>query len=380
MSSRIATGYALLRLRLVPPFDNKYVRRDAMTNRDNGAMTGKSYVYAFDKIAIIKRGCKMCTAISFQTKDFYFGRTLDHTCSYGEEVTLTPRKFPFKFLREGEDREHYAIIGMAHVAENYPLYYDAVNEKGLAVAGLNFTESACYGSHGKQIQIAQFELIPFLLGRCSTVREAVSYLKQIDLLNEPFGQFPLARLHWLVSDKTESVTVEPMREGIKIYKNPWGVLTNEPPFPMQTFALRNYMGLSPKTPRNRFAKGQKLRPYGAGMGTVGLPGDYSPMSRFVRAAYVKSNIVSSEDEKDSVGQFFHILGAVEQPRGCSETTDGKFETTVYTSCCNADKGIYYYTVYGNRQITAVDMHREDLSGTALRRFPVGQEEQIRFLN
>ena len=86
----------------------------------------------------------MCTAATYKTQDFYFGRTLDYEFSYGDEITVTPRNYPFHFRHMSEVVSHYAMIGMAHVAGDYPLYYDAVNEKGLAMAGLNFVGNAVY--------------------------------------------------------------------------------------------------------------------------------------------------------------------------------------------------------------------------------------------
>ena len=88
----------------------------------------------------------MCTAATYQTKDFYFGRTLDYEFSYGEEIVVMPRRFPLNFRHIGEKAEHYAIIGMAHVAGGVPLFYDAINEKGLGMAGLNFVGNADYKS------------------------------------------------------------------------------------------------------------------------------------------------------------------------------------------------------------------------------------------
>lgn len=112
----------------------------------------------------------------------------------------------------------------------------------------------------------------------------------------------------------------------------------------------------------------------------GLPGDLSSQSRFVRAAFVKLNSVSGDSESESVSQFFHILGSVEQQRGCCEAENGRYEITLYTSCCNASRGIYYYTTYGNRQITAVDMYQENLDSSRLIRYPLIQGEQIRRQN
>ena len=151
----------------------------------------------------------MCTAITYQTKQLYFGRTLDYECSYGEQVTVTPRNYPFDFRHAGPVHAHYAMIGMAHVADGYPLYYDAVNETGLCMAGLNFVGNAVYAQpEPDRTNIAQFELIPWLLGRCATVRQAREELTRLNLTGTPFSaSLPAAQLHWLIADRKEAVTV-----------------------------------------------------------------------------------------------------------------------------------------------------------------------------
>ncbi len=324
----------------------------------------------------------MCTAATYLTKDFYFGRTLDYEFSYGDEVTVTPRRFAFHFRHMGTLDSHYAMIGMAHIADGYPLYYDAVNEKGLGVAGLNFVGNAVYSqpTAGKD-NVAQFEFIPWILGQCATVQEAKALIARLALTDTPFSpELPVAQLHWLIADRREAVTVESVKDGIHVYENPAGVLTNNPPFPEQTFFLNNFMQLSPKNPENLFSQKLPLHAYSRGMGALGLPGDLSSQSRFVRVAFTKMNALSGEGESESVSQFFHILGSVEQQRGCCEVKEGEYEITIYTSCCNADKGIYYYTTYDNHQISAVDMHLEDLDGTQPIRYPLIQGEQIRLQN
>ena len=316
----------------------------------------------------------MCTAIAYTTKDFYFGRNLDLEYSYHEEITIVPRSYPFRFRRAGELNSHYALIGMAFVQDNYPLFYDAVNEKGLGMAGLNFPENAVYfPERGDRVNVSPFELIPFLLGSCATLTEAQEKLKNINLVNIPFsGELPLTPLHWIVSDKSGSLVVEQTAEGLRVYENPVGVLTNNPPFPVQMTMLSNYMQLSPEPPKNEFSKDVPLKAYSRGMGAMGLPGDLSSFSRFVKAAFTRCNSKSSTGEKESVNQFFHILGAVEQQRGCVKLGE-KYEITVYSSCCNADKGIYYYTTYENRKINGVDMRRENLDGFELIRYPLLDE-------
>lgn len=320
----------------------------------------------------------MCTAATYKTKDFYFGRTLDYEFSYGDEITVTPRNYPFTFREKGVVSSHYAMIGMAHVADNYPLYYEAANEKGLCAAGLNFVGNAVYFdcAEGKD-NIAQFEFIPWLLCQCADLKEARAMLQKINITNTPFSdKLPLAQLHWIIADKSGAITVESVAEGLKIYENPVGVLTNNPTFDKQMFNLNNYMQLTPRTPENTFARGLELDRYSRGMGALGLPGDLSSQSRFVRVAFVKMNSASGEGEKESVSQFFHILNSVDQQRGCCVLEEGKCEITIYTCCCNADKGIYYYTSYDNHQITAVDMNRVDLESAELVRYAPVAEEQI----
>lgn len=320
----------------------------------------------------------MCTAATYRTDDFYMGRTLDYEFSYGEEITVMPRNFPLSFRHGGGTDRHYAIIGMAHVADGYPMYYDAVNEKGLGMAGLNFAASARYSEpeDGKQ-NVAQFEFIPWVLSQFASLGQARSAIEKINLVGTTYdSRYPAAKMHWIIADKSGAITVEPTEGGLKIYDNAPGVLTNEPPFDMQLFNLNNYMHLSPKQPENSFSDALDLGTYSRGMGGLGLPGDLSSMSRFVRAAFTKLNSLSGSGEAESVGQFFHILGSVEQVRGCCEVAQDKYEITIYTSCFNADKGVYYYTTYNNRRITAVDMHRENLDSDSLARYPMLDKEDV----
>lgn len=324
----------------------------------------------------------MCTAITYKTKDFYFGRTLDYEHSFGEEITVTPRNFSFVYRNGTVSERHYAIIGMAHIENNYPLYYEAANEKGLCMAGLNFVGNAYYRNEisGKD-NIASFEFIPWILGQCATVKEAKDKLENLNITNIAFNkELPPAQLHFIIADKNEAIVVEAVREGIAVYSNPVGVLTNNPPFDMQMFNLSNYMGLSPDNPENQFSKKIDLNHYSRGMGALGLPGDLSSQSRFVRAAFTKLNSAVFQSETQNVGQFFHILGTVEQVQGCCHVGEGEFEKTIYTCCINADKGIYYYTTYQNRQISAVNMHRLNLDRDGLVRYPLLKTHQIKMQN
>ena len=324
----------------------------------------------------------MCTAAAYKTKGLYFGRTLDYEFSYGEEITITPRKYSFAFKHKGAIESHYAMIGIAHIEDHYPLYYDAMNEKGLCMAGLNFVGNAKYQKvYENRDNIASFELIPWILAQCATLKEARILLEQLNITDDAFSEkLPPSQLHWIIADEKECITVEAVKDGLHIYENPVGVLTNNPPFDLQIHHLNNYMNLSAKDPEPLFCSSLSWNRYSRGMGAIGLPGDLSSESRFVRTAFVKMNSVSDDTEEESVNQFFHILGAVEQQRGCCRLENDKCEITIYTSCCSADKGIYYYTTYENHQIHAIDMKRENLDGKELILFPLVRKEQIKIQN
>ncbi len=321
----------------------------------------------------------MCTALNLNTHDHYFGRNLDLERSYGEVVCVMPRRFKLEFRQKQALLEHYAIIGMATVANGTPLYYDAANEYGLSMAGLNFPNNAFYPEYqdGKD-NITPFEFIPWILCQCKTVDEAMLRLEKINLVNIQFNEhFPLSPLHWIISDKNKSVTVESMQDGLHIYENPVGVLTNNPPFPQHLENLKNYKHLRVD---NKGIDNISKDHYCMGLGAVGLPGDVSSMSRFVRAVFGKQNSVCDGNEMQSVSQFFHLLGFVEMPRGVCVTDGGKHDITVYSSCINTDKGLYYYTTYDNRQINCVDMHKTDLDGDIISRYPLIIKQHINMQN
>ncbi len=324
----------------------------------------------------------MCTAVAYKTRDHYFGRNLDLEYSYKEEVTITPRNYPLHFRHGKTLDSHYAIIGMAYIQDNYPLYYEGTNEVGISMAGLNFPKNAVYYEMVEnRDNITPFEFIPWILGQCKDMKEVKDLLSNINLLKENYSlELPLSPLHWIISHKEESITVEAVADGMKVYDNPVGVLTNNPTFDYHMTNLTNYMGMSVGEPANNFSQELKLETYCKGMGAIFLPGDYSSASRFVKASFVKMNSVSGEGELESVNQFFHILKSVEMPRGLVNAGEGKYEMTIYSSCCNTDKGIYYYTTYDNSGICAIDMNKEQLMGSELISYPLIKEIDVKYQN
>ena len=323
----------------------------------------------------------MCTAISDYGSYHLFGRTLDLEYSYNEKIVITPRKFIFNWRDQRADNEGFAIIGAAHVSNGYPLYYDAINEKGLAVAALNFPSKEKYNRPIKdRINIASFEVIPRILRECESVSTAASLLKESNITNESFSdELAPTPLHWLVADKSSSITVEQTADGLKIYENRVGVLTNAPEFPFHETTLSNYMSLSSRSPQNLLCPNTELPLYSRGMGGIGLPGDFSSGSRFVRAVFAKNHAKHETTAEKEISRFFHIMDTVAQPNGCVESESGKPISTVYTSCADTESGIYCYTTYNCRRIRAVNMRNHPLDSNILIEFPMARDEDILFI-
>ena len=309
----------------------------------------------------------MCTCITYDNGDFYFGRNLDLDCSFGEKVVITPRNFPLDFRLAGRKEQHYAMIGMASAVSRFPLYAEAVNEKGLCMAGLNFPGNAYYQKpEGRGMELASFEIIAWILGNYSTVAEVKNDLEKMKIVDLAFSEkMPPAPLHWMLADREQCLVLEAVQEGLKIYENPFGVLTNNPPFEYHRLNMNNYMNLSAKSPENRFCDKLSLKPYAQRMGAAGLPGDASSASRFVRAAFLKWNSVSPQDEKSNVSQFFHILDGVSMVRGSVITEAGTYDITTYSCCINTRTGAYYYKTYDDSRIRKVEMQETDLEGAEL---------------
>lgn len=314
----------------------------------------------------------MCTAVSYFACNHYFGRNLDLEYGYREQITITPRNFPLSFRHLPMSSSHFAMIGMATIMDGYPLYYEATNESGLSAAGLNFPNLAYYGKPlPNKRNLAAFEFIPWLLSQFQSVAEVKSVLPLLNLVDTPFSKaLQPTPLHWMVADRHECIVLEPTKDGLICYDNPIGIMTNAPEFSYHMTRLTDYQNLSPLPPVNTFAHGADLTPYSGAMGAVGLPGDWSSASRFVRAAFVKLNSPALPSEAENVIQFFRILQSVAMPMGSIQIEPGLHDITRYSCCCNTQTGRYYYATYFSAQISCVDMHSADLNASALVSYPL----------
>ena len=292
----------------------------------------------------------MCTAVSFYKKTHLLGRTLDVVESYGEEIIITPRFAPLSFTDGKRSEAHIAFIGAGIIRDGFPLYFDGVNETGLAAAALSFPDFAKYAEPSAEFEnIASFEVIPKILSQCKTVSEARALLSVAKITDLPFSKtLPPTPLHWIFSDKSHSITVEQTESGLYIYDNRCGILTNAPDFPFHLKRLSELSALSPENPASSLTKKHSF--FSGGYGALGLPGDFSSTSRFIRASFLREN---TEPEKDEIGAFFHIMDSVGIPEGVMLGKEGIPHKTVYTACMDTDARVYYFHTYESRRIRAV---------------------------
>ncbi len=301
----------------------------------------------------------MCTAIHFGN---FFGRTLDLECSHGEEVVVMPRGYKLHFIHEGTKIMKYSVVGTAHMAGGVPLFYDAINSAGVGVAALNFPGYAVYYDRCEEkTNLASFEVISYILGECGSLAEAKKLLLRTNITKDSFSpKLKSTPLHWMVADREGSIVCEAVSGGIRIYENFVGVMTNAPSFDFHLTRLADFMQLSPSVPENRLVPKAEIKPYSRGMGAMGLPGDFSSVSRLVRATFVKENIIVREGEE--LESFFHIMDAVSVPLGCATSESGEPVSTVYTSCADLDRGEYFFTTYKNRKIRKITLSECGMCG------------------
>lgn len=320
----------------------------------------------------------MCTAFVLRKKAAYFGRNMDLDVPFGEQVVITPENYLFPLKNGQAYKTHLAMIGMAAAAGTYPLYAEAVNEAGLAGAGLNFPGSAVYHDAAEGADnITPYELIPWILGQARSVREARALLKRVNLLAVPFApDMPLAPLHFIFADREETIVAEPMADGLHIYEDPYDVMTNNPPFPYHDWNMRGYRRLQTANGDSTFAPSYDMAPYAEGMGSMGLPGDPSSASRFVRTAFSLANAVCEDTEEACVTEAFHILDAAAMVQGTVRTAAGGLDITRYSCCVSMETGTYYYKTYWNNQITAVKLSSQLRQAKELTVYALRTRQQI----
>ncbi|MGL5152815.1 MAG: choloylglycine hydrolase [Clostridium sp.] len=329
----------------------------------------------------------MCTALSIKSNEnkHFFGRNMDLAYNFNQSILIIPRNYNFKDIVTGDTITNgNAIIGMGTIIDNHAVLADGMNEKGLACAGLNFARYSHYEENetpGKK-NIPPYDFIHWVLSNHETVTEVKATIKNIELIARPINKnTPLPTLHWMIADKTgKSIVVEKTKTSFAVYDNPVGVMTNNPTFDWHLTNLNEYITITPNFPKETNWSDLTLKPLGVGIGGRGIPGDYGSASRFVRIAYLRSHMTALENDVAAISQFFNMLDYVKMVKGGAITNDNLEDLTLYSSCMNQEKGIYYYKTYNNNRINAVDMNKEDLDASEVKIFPYLDTQDINMIN
>lgn len=317
----------------------------------------------------------MCTALTLITKDgeHLFGRNMDIEFSFGQSVGIIPRNFEYVNMSTGEkERVQNAIIGMMTIMDNHPMLADGLNEKGLAIAGLNFPNYAKWEDSLKEnkINIPAYDLMLWVLSNFEKIEDVKEAIKNVNLMSTQINsQAPAPTLHWIVTDLSgESIVIEKTEDSFKVFDNNVGVLTNSPTFDWHMTNLKQYIGLEANQVTNATWGRENLIAHGQGVGAIGLPGDFTPASRFIRTAFLRNFAIANDKDKLNEMEFFHILNNVAMVRGSVRTPQSMSDITQYTSCMNQEKGLYYYNTYNNNGLNVIDMHKENLNATEIKLF------------
>lgn len=300
----------------------------------------------------------MCTAIRFNGR--FFGRTLDFESSFGEQIVATPRES----VTIGDGKNRYSILGVGAVSNGLPLYFDGVNEWGLSMAALSFPGYAVYGLGGGR-SVSSSSLILMTLGLCRSLKEAGDMLQNIVISKEGEADFGVTPLHWIISDPRSAMVVESVSGGLKLYDSPLGVLTNSPDYSYHMTRLSDCSCLSPKNPVDYIGKGL----YSRGMGAIGLPGDFSSSSRFLRAAYIKENMILSEHDED-MGQAFMAISAMGIPRGAVISDEGLPVYTRYTALIDMMEPAYHLSSPSCRTVRHIRLDDRLMTAPEIAAFPI----------
>ncbi|WP_297632713.1 choloylglycine hydrolase [uncultured Clostridium sp.] len=330
----------------------------------------------------------MCTGLTLITKDgkHLFGRNMDIEFEFGQSVGVIPRNFEYE-NRMINTKEHtkYGIIGMMTIMENHPMLADGMNEEGLGIAGLNFPGYAYYEPEidENKENVSVYDFMFWILANFKDLYEVREALNNVNIMDKPFNEkTPIPTLHWIITDKSgKSIVVEKSKQaGLKVFENNLGVLTNSPTFDWHETNLRQYIGLYANQAGETKWSEQSLPALGQGAGCVGLPGDFTPASRFVRVAFLRHNALANDSESMDINEFFHILNNVAMVRGTVRTPQQLSDITVYTSCMNLEDKIYFYNTYKNNSLNAVDMKKVDLNGKEIVLFPYENELKVNYQN
>lgn len=330
-----------------------------------------------------------CTGITLKAKDgsVVFGRTLEFAHKMDSEVIVIPRNMKIiGNTSTGEDglqwNSKFAATGANF--DNTPVIIDGINEKGLSCGLFYFPGFAEYQSvveSDKSKTIAPWQFATWILTNFESVSEVKEHLPEIKVANVVFKKWDfIPPMHSIVTDaKGNSIVIEYIEGKLNIYDNEYGVITNSPSFDWMTTNVRNYLNLSPNNVSEKTLAGQKLKPFGEGSGMVGIPGDFTPPSRFIRALYYSMASLMCDKSKETALQAFHILNNFDIPMGTVRSEHGEvtdYDWTQWTAVHDLDKKDYYYKTEGNSRIRVVNLMKCNLNAENISKLTMDSPEDI----
>lgn len=324
----------------------------------------------------------MCTAILHKNDNYcLLSRTLDLECSYGEKIVITPRGYSFPYRYQAVERP-LALIGTAHLALGVPLYYDAMNECGLMGAALNFPDNARYREcESGRINLSSYELLPYVLSSCRTLGEAREMLTKVNITADAFSEeLKPSPLHWLFADFTGAIVVETDGTGHHVYENPFGVLTNNPPFSYHRTRIADFLSLDSFGKKNELCPAIPLKDYSRGMGAVGLPGDFSSVSRFVRSVFLENHTKKEKTPEGALLRATRIIENLSVPKGAVKSERGDDVYTVYTSCLSPTELTYYVHLYSDIGLRGVRLTEGKMTASEISSYSICGGFEVDYIN
>lgn len=309
-----------------------------------------------------------CTGIKIISKDksVIYGRSLEFGKYLDSNILFIPRNHNFQGATPIANTKglswtsKYAVVGANMLKLNY--FVDGINEKGLA-GGIfyfpDYTNFQDINSEEAKFSIAGWQLLTWILGTCNSIKEVKEKLPKIKINRAVLPKWNAFQpVHYIIHDQNgNSLVIEYIKGQLQLHDNPLGVLTNSPSFDWHTINLNNYINLSAlNVPRKKLTD-ITLMPLGQGSGMLGLPGDFTPPSRFVRAAAFSQTILSSETGAQDVNTAFHMLNLFDIPKGVVRGGKDEFDYTQWISVTDLKSKKYYFHTYDNRQIYMIDLDK-----------------------
>lgn len=338
------------------------------------------FILVFGISILIPRSMFACTTICLKAKDgaVVCGRTMEWgTFDLNSRVAIVPRGH--EFVAETPDGQpgltweaRYGAVALDVLEKDF--FSEGLNEMGLVVSSLfhpSFAEYQPYDQAQANISMGVSYLANYVLTQFSTVGEAREGLEKVRVVPIPepaLGGIP-APMHLMVTDPTgKSIVVEYLKGELKVFDNPLRVMTNAPSFDWHMTNLRNYINLSATPIPTKQIEGLDFAPLGAGSGLLGIPGDYTPPSRFIRAVVYTQIARQTPDGPETIYEVFRILdnfnlplGSAEGPEANSERLHGMRSSTIWTSAADTKNLVLYYHTQHNRRVRMVDLKRINFS-------------------